>query len=140
MSETTYNRPMSVHEATVLRELDLWQQHEQCANELRDVQRRAHSGHSTRMDDVRHRNLMRQLEVIETAIAALEVEQGAEMSAELAALVAGFREVRAPEGLVTNVFAALPVLGDPEPDSLSPADYEAAVAAKYPRSNPTRAA
>ena len=88
-----YPRPMSVADANVLREIELWREHQRVGNELRQVQRRAHLGLSTVGDDQRHRDLMNELEVIETAIVACECEQGAEMSAELQRLADDWRRM-----------------------------------------------
>jgi hypothetical protein len=82
-TQRQYPRPLGVSEATRLREIDLWREHERVANELGMLQRRSHAGHLSASDATRHRNLILQLDAIEIGIAALEVEQGAEMSVEL---------------------------------------------------------
>jgi hypothetical protein len=87
-TQRQYPRPLGVSEATYLREIDLWQQHERVANELRAVQRRAQEGRLCAGDAVRHQNLINQLDLVETAIAALEAEHSVEMSAELARFTA----------------------------------------------------
>ena len=88
-----YPRPMSVADAAVLREIELWREHQRVGNELRQVQRRAHLGLSTAGDEQVHQHLIRQLESIETAIVACECEQGAEMSAELQRLADDWRRM-----------------------------------------------
>jgi hypothetical protein len=82
-TERQHPRPLGVSEATRLREIDLWREHERVANELGLLQRRSHAGHLSAADATRHRNLILQLDAIEIGIAALEVEQGAEQSEEL---------------------------------------------------------
>jgi hypothetical protein len=83
-TQRQHPRPLGVSEATRLREIDLWREHERVANELGMLQRRSHAGHLSAADATRHRNLILQLDAIEIGIAALEVEQGAEQSAALA--------------------------------------------------------
>ena len=106
----TMTRPMGVLDATALREIELWREHELVANALGAVQRRAHSGHSTPGDEALHRNLISQLELIETAIIATEAEQGAEIGERLQAFVRSLQQdiearvgARDRDRLTTNV-------------------------------------